>query len=177
MLRELGDDHSFLESPADAVEALLRSPPMPEGERLETPRGDPVVRIVVPWHTNTATLSGAEFADGLRTIVAEHDGADVARWIVDLRTNGGGNMWPMLLGLEPLLDGPTVGWFVDRAGGRSRWSVDPDAARIDDAVVADGCRVHVRRRRDDCRIAVLAGPGTASSGEAVAVAFQGLGPA
>ena len=128
----------------------------------------------MPWHTNTDNLSGAAFADRLRGVVRELDGPAVARWIVDLRTNGGGNMWPMLLGLAPLLDGPTVGWFVDREGARSRWSVDTDAARIDDAVLVDGCRVHHRRRRKACRIAVLAGPRTASSGEAVAVAFQGL---
>ena len=157
VLRELDDDHSYLADPDEAAEMRAGSPPLPEGERRETRSGHPVARVVVPWHTNTDNLSGAAFADRLRGVVRELDGPAVARWIVDLRTNGGGNMWPMLLGLAPLLDGPTVGWFVDREGARSRWSVGTDAARIDDAVLVDGCRVHHRRRRKACRIAVLDG--------------------
>ena len=33
-------------------------------------------------------------------------------WIVDLRGNFGGNMWPMLLSVEPLIGNGTLGYFV-----------------------------------------------------------------
>ena len=33
-------------------------------------------------------------------------------WIVDLRTDGGGNMWPMMAGLGPILGEGIMGWIV-----------------------------------------------------------------
>src|SRR5262249_36338445 len=32
-------------------------------------------------------------------------------WIVDLRGNGGGNMWPMIVGVGPVLGSGTLGFF------------------------------------------------------------------
>ena len=34
-------------------------------------------------------------------------------WIVDLRGNGGGNMWPMLAGIGPILGEGIAGYFID----------------------------------------------------------------
>ena len=87
-----------------------------------------------------------------------------AGWVVDLRTNSGGNMWPMLAALKPLLGDGVVGRFRNGEGKLADWRAGD---RIDDPA---------KKRRKDLtatKVAVLLGPHTSSSGEAVAVAFHG----
>lgn len=98
-------------------------------------------------------------------------------WIVDLRDNQGGNMWPMLLGAGPLLqidegdDTGTIGYFWDGAesqpwryhngslwiGTAERLSIGAAAYTLDQPTAA---------------VAVLVSRQTASSGEAVVLAFR-----
>ncbi|MEN5206959.1 S41 family peptidase [Stenotrophomonas terrae] len=79
-------------------------------------------------------------------------------WIIDLRDNTGGNMWPMIKGLRSLLGDADIGAIRDRNGVVTAWRSQPSKA----------CGVDLSRNR----VAVLVGPRTASSGEAVAVAFR-----
>jgi carboxyl-terminal processing protease len=96
--------------------------------------------------------------------------ADAGAWVVDLRGNGGGSMWPMLAVAAPLLRGEVIGAFVDRDGSRVPWWVRGRR------VGAGRGRARARSRgprRLGGAVAVLTDGGTASSGEAVAVAFRG----
>lgn len=93
------------------------------------------------------------------------------RWIVDLRFNGGGNMYPMMEGLSPLLGEGVIGGVTD-AGGRqiSTWTIKDGDFYYDDYQPVD--------LENDCKlskppkIAILISQYTSSSGEAVAVAFK-----
>jgi C-terminal processing protease CtpA/Prc len=67
----------------------------------------------------------------------------------------------MLSGLKPLLGAGNFGSFRDRQGRDSPW----DPSKL------DGCSAPIPH---DVRVAVLIGPKTASSGEAVVVAFSGM---
>jgi len=97
-----------------------------------------------------------------------------AGWVVDLRGNSGGSMWPMLAVALPLLEGGGVlGAFITRDGSRTPWW-------------SRGRRVGAGRwasawGRGPLRlpgpVAVLTDGRTASSGEAVAVAFRGVSTA
>jgi C-terminal processing protease CtpA/Prc len=49
-------------------------------------------------------------------------------WIVDLRGNLGGNMWPMLAGVAPLIDSRMMGSFVDADGKKTTWFVDAEGS-------------------------------------------------
>jgi carboxyl-terminal processing protease len=92
-------------------------------------------------------------------------------WVVDLRDNGGGSMWPMLAVAAPLLPDGVLGEFAGPDGDRSIWSLTGRR------VLLDGRRQATSRGpvlRDRGRVAVLLSGRTASSGEAVAVAFDGL---
>jgi hypothetical protein len=56
------------------------------------------------------------FETRLQEILAELDQSHPAGWVVDLRGNVGGNMWPMLAGIGPLLgEGDNLGEFRDAA--------------------------------------------------------------
>lgn len=115
-------------------------------------------------------------ADSLHTAVATLERAGVCGWIVDLRGNGGGNMWPMLAGIGPLLGDSIVGAFGPGPSAE-RWYYRRGVAgilsgsRLD---TASSVTVPVAElRRADAPIAVLIDGSTGSSGEAVAIAFRG----
>ena len=54
-------------------------------------------------------LTPVEFAVDVQRRIAAADKAGLSGWIVDLRGNGGGSMWPMVAGLGPILGRRDVG--------------------------------------------------------------------
>ncbi len=110
------------------------------------------------------------YARDLHAAIARVQARHPRGWIVDLRGDGGGNMWPMLAGLSPLVDGPRVGAFVSREGteqwlvsdgraGTTRYPAITDIGPHEPLAIASA-------------VAVLIGPITGSSGEATAIAFE-----
>ncbi len=100
-------------------------------------------------------------------------------WVIDLRLNGGGNMWPMLLGLRPLLGDGVQMAMLHPDLRRADFGLSPDAAWIDWRT-GTGPEPQLRRSAgtpavliNAPRIAVLLGPWTLSSGEALAVCLAG----
>ncbi|SFW60684.1 S41 family peptidase [Amycolatopsis australiensis] len=95
----------------------------------------------------------------------------VCGWIVDLRGNTGGTMFPMLTVLVPLLgDGP-AGAFVGRGGERTPWEIHDGQFWLDGRSMSPRPNpVRLPRRP----IAVLTSGDTASSGEASLVALRGI---
>ncbi|MEU5261798.1 S41 family peptidase [Amycolatopsis sp. NPDC021455] len=94
-------------------------------------------------------------------------------WIVDLRENIGGTMFPMLTVLAPLLgDGP-AGSFVMWDGERWPWEIHDGQFWVDGRNMSSRPNpVRLPRRP----IAVLTSGYTASSGEASLIALRGLAP-
>ncbi|MEM7431657.1 MAG: S41 family peptidase [Pseudomonadota bacterium] len=103
----------------------------------------------------------------------------VCGWIVDLSENTGGNMWPMLAALGPLLGREDVGgfvgfdsteltttwWYRDGVSGARERDVEvPRTAEIENVAP----RIPVTEP-----VAVIVGSDTSSSGEALAMAFLG----
>lgn len=92
-------------------------------------------------------------------------------WVVDLRGNSGGSMWPMLAVALPLLGGDgVIGAFVTRDGARTPWWARRRG-------VGTGRWASARGRGPlslPGPVAVLTDARTASSAEAVAVAFRGV---
>ncbi|MFE9029109.1 S41 family peptidase [Streptomyces iakyrus] len=106
-----------------------------------------------------------------RKAVAEADRSRACGWVVDLRRNSGGNMWPMLAVVARILGDGEVGGFVDAEGGTSVWTIEDGSPRIDGRPA--GWRGGEPVSNGDAPVAVLTDRATASSGEAVAVAFRG----
>ncbi|UNK44054.1 S41 family peptidase [Luteimonas sp. S4-F44] len=156
LLQALGDRHSMLQS-AEAS-AQYRADAVAT-EPIASDVRDGVGYLRVPGLRGTDREAGRRFGETLCAAIADQRTAASSGWIVDLRGNMGGNMWPMLAGLRPLLGDGDIGAIKDRAGRSTAWRPD----RLD-ACASDLAGVPV---------AVLIGPETASSGEAVAVAFRG----
>lgn len=140
--------------------------PMPTHALLEGHVG----QVSLPAFMGTEE-EGKRYASTLREALLSFDRQGVCGWIVDLRDNGGGNMWPMLKGLDPLLGKGPFGSFRDPKGGLTYWvRTGPDlrpAREAGDAPPAFALG------KAAAPVAILLGPQTASSGEMTAIALIG----
>lgn len=174
-LERLGDGHSFFRAvgPSSAPERNL------VGEASSTPSGEPDARLVAPGvgYVDVAVVSAVgtqadDFAALYHELIegVESDGR-VCRWVVDLRGNTGGNMWPMVAAVGPILGEDTIGYFVDADSVTSSWYYEGGRSGIDDDAIVEVDAPYLRGARVP-NVAVLTDRRTASSGEAVAIAFR-----
>ncbi|HHA2915710.1 S41 family peptidase [Stenotrophomonas maltophilia] len=125
----------------------------------------------------TAHQQMKERAKRWQAIIDDQDNGSRCGWIVDLRGNTGGNMWPMLLGVAPLLRvtpsaDENVGSFA-AAEGPSLWQLTSSSVRLGDRVRIDLGGPGYLLKHPGAPVAVLTGPRTASSGEATVLSFRG----
>lgn len=115
-------------------------------------------------------------AVALQARIQAQDDGNRCGWVVDLRGNSGGNMWPMLLGMGPLLGdakgADPVGMFL-LADKRQPWAYREGAVWLDGKAVVGSRNTQYALRHPGAPVAVLFGPRTASSGEASVLAFRG----
>jgi hypothetical protein len=163
----VGDRHSYIYAPSGVggFYEMLKAPPPRVAMR---PDGIAVVRLFVVGSPSQDEL--VAYARHLQQAIDDAAAKRPAAWIVDLREHGGGNMWAGLAGITALLEGPEIGAFVGR-GERQRWLVHPGRAGIGDDVLVDAGAPTAYRFPGP--IAVLIGGHTSSSGEAIAIAFEG----
>ena len=177
-LSRLGDSHSYFMTP----EQMSRLPLRPvvnarTGREAVAPRAaqleETIGYLALPGFAGGTQRDQAEFAETVQASLSALEQAGVCRWIVDLRSNRGGNLWPMLAGVGPLL-----------GDGEATTAVYPDGERIPlwyrDGKVGLGDYVQLRIRSEPYRpkagtspVAVLTGPATASAAEIIAAAFRG----
>lgn len=179
------DPHSFLMTPRPMPPSAYRNampagnapPARPSFPATESTLSDRIGIIMVPGFGGN---NRPAFVDSLQQSIREFDNAGACGWIVDLRFNPGGNMWPMLAGIGPLLGAQRVGAFVNannnvvdwyyRDGQAWQGSLEPP---IGPGIAGKASRTAHRLRKPDAPVALLFSRVTASSGEAVAVAFLG----
>jgi carboxyl-terminal processing protease len=171
VLNQLGDNHSFLSLPDDEQAVVTgerdAQNELPTGRALNAG----INYLVLPAFLGSEKAAIA-YADEVQRLIGTLDAQSTRGWIVDLTQNSGGNMWPMIAGVGPLLGEDTVGYFVDNLGKRMEWRYQSGQSFCDDRLVEECSReAHVPRRVYP--IAVLIGAKTASSGEGVVAAFSG----
>ena len=97
-------------------------------------------------------------------------------WIIDLRGNLGGNMWPMLAGIGLVVGGGDLGSFQAPGGNNESWYYRDGRAGSHSAG-QDLVGAQVKEPPFDVPelpwVAVLLDRSTASSGEAIALSFAG----
>lgn len=128
--------------------------------------------VLLPEHLGPGEIQGAgTYADLGQDAIRAADSPPACGWIVDLRRNGGGNLWPMLAAVGPVLGEGTAGAFV---GGERReaWSYRDGGAVSGGRTLSAAARPY-RLSRDSLPVAVFTSRVTASSGEALAVSFRG----
>lgn len=128
-------------------------------------------------YVKITTFSGSgsvatTFAQTIQDKIKQADSDSIRGWIVDLRGNLGGNMWPMLAGIGPILGEGLAGYFIDPDGHASNWSYQQGTALLDQTALTKVPNPY-KLRNVNPKVAVLTNRSTASSGEAIAIAFKG----
>ena len=169
-LDALGDGHSLYYASTGTVLGATRrvSCARSGADAPALPRDIGYVRV--PAFSGTAEAATTLAMDLQRTIMSA-DTADTIGWIVDVRGNAGGNMWPMIAGVGPVLGEGVAGYFIDPVGVETAWEYR-DGAAWEGGVANQRVAVPYRLRRDRPRVAVLIDNGVASSGEAVVISFR-----
>jgi C-terminal processing protease CtpA/Prc len=167
----LGDKHSYyvtesndyIYNPESPTESTGQCRPMPA--RAPTiPADVGYVRLQITFDTTPESIQ-----DALR----KGDRAGNVGWIVDLRSNSGGNTWPTLAGIGSLLGEGTAGFFIDAADRPTPWGYTNGVAWLarPDVDLAF-LEMPYRLMASGLRVAVLTDKGVANSGEALAIAFR-----
>ncbi|MEU9253712.1 S41 family peptidase [Streptomyces sp. NPDC048270] len=166
--------------PSIEVPGTAGPPPVPRGHLI----GQKIGYVSLP---TTDKIPG--YARAGAQVVRTLDASGPCGWIVDLRADSGGAIWPKLDALAPLLGDGRLGAFVDADGNQSAWelkkgqlsvggeviskdvppSIETGESGIDDYVTHNAYVL----KRPGPPVAVLTGPETASAGEAALIAFRG----
>ena len=165
----LGDKHSAFvpASPVTGPEAPAdQQPPV----YLDEPVPKDIGYIRIPWVVGSQEKLD-EYIANVQAQIKERDKRELKGWLVDLRGNMGGNMWPMLVGAGPILGEDTLGYFFDPNNTRAVWRYERGKALLDGEIKAETATYYTLKSANPV-VAVLTDTLTASSGEAVAVAFK-----
>ncbi len=169
-LRELGDHHSFFRPPGYQNQKALSPGPVqaaPSARHL----GEGIGYVSV-----SAFSGGGDEANTLATnyhrMIEGVDTLGVCGWVVDLRGNTGGNMWPMVAGVGPIVGEGILGFFVDPDSVVKTWSYQAGSSRLDGVVLTQASGPY-ELAVPNPPVAVVTDDRTASSGEATTISFRG----
>ena len=157
------------------VPTAFTSRRLPEGH-IVTSQGKNFGYVVLPRCSAKDNDGLLLYAADVRRILTDLSAQNPKGWIVDLRGNTGGNMWPMLTGIGPILGDGVVGSFVaadgnipwfyqdGKTGTRNQAGLETVSLTLEDAPVL---------MTPSAPVAVLVDSSTASSAEAITIAFHG----
>jgi carboxyl-terminal processing protease len=164
LIDQLDDHHSRLTVPVQTAAFLSGGAQNPPAETRALP--DHVGYMRVPGNTGADTSAMWTYTTRTHHAIESIATSAACGWIVDLRQNTGGNMWPMLAGLRPFLGSAELGTFENANGRSAPWIAGQNVYDVDIEPPAS-------LDLTSAWVAVLTGPRTASSGEVVAIAFRG----
>lgn len=174
-LKELMDSHSFF-MPKEQVDKWQTTSQNNSKHEIITFTGRLINPDIAYLHmrgfSSGDTVSIQNYADSLQHQIKLLDHKNLKGWILDLRENTGGNCWPMLTGLGPLLGEGICGYFIDNNQNKSSWFYRDGEAGIDTKTITKISKPSYKLINNLNPIAVLTGPRTASSGEVVVTAFH-----
>jgi carboxyl-terminal processing protease len=168
-------------APAGARVAVSTAPTpfvsrrLPEGH-IVTVQGKNFGYIVLPRCSAKDNEGLLIYAEDVRRILADLWGQNPKGWIVDLRGNTGGNMWPMLTGIGPILGDGAVGSFV-ATGGKMTWFYQDGKTGTRNPAGLETVSLALQEApvslSPSAPVAVLVDSSTTSSAEAITIAFHG----
>lgn len=170
-LQLLNDNHSFIRKENGSVlSASTANCQAEEVNAVDIP--DNIGYLRVPFFSGSDFQETRNFATDLQSQIRDQDQSALEGWIVDLRGNAGGNMWPMLAGVGPILGEGIAGYFVGPDNSQVPWSYTNGASVLgQNAIVLLPAPYELINPNP--KVAVLLDRAVVSSGEAIAVAFEG----
>lgn len=165
VLKGSGDIHSFIVSKksTEAKKTVNTKGIEPESKLIDSKIG----YIMVPAFSTSNTEVGNQFASKINEMIKKLDSEnEIKGWVIDLRTNTGGSIRPMIVGLGSLVGEGTLGYFITKEE-KVPWILENgkfDMNRITQMY---------KLKNPSSKIAILIGKKTASAGEATVISFIG----
>lgn len=165
-LNQAGDNHSlFLSNQVKKVVDEIKALEVyPTSKFL----GNGIGYLLIPSCLNFDAEKDRIFADTIIAQIQKLDEFEIENWIIDLRGNRGGNGWPMLAGLIPIIGEGVVGYNL---------SPKKDIPQRLEAGTIRYANVNTKvysTKKNYRKIAVLIDEKTGSSGEMVAISLLGF---
>lgn len=134
--------------------------------------GDSIAYLSLPWINTTDETICTLMADSLQQVIAGLDNGKSQTWVLDLRNNTGGNCWPMIVGVGPLLGEGICGYFVRNQERVGISYQNGKAFQGKHSRCAVSGAPYILKATPQ-RIILLTGNRTSSSGEIITLAFKG----
>ncbi|MVM36170.1 peptidase S41 [Spirosoma sp. HMF4905] len=166
----LGDNHSSYTTATGTLLYGTRSISCSDGAPTPVPANPKIGYVKVSGFSGSGTAATV-FAESIQASIKQADTDSIRGWIVDLRGNTGGNMWPMLAGIGPILGEGVAGYFIDPDGNATSWAYQKGASIIDQTQQVS-VETPYTLRKSNPKVAVLTDRATASSGEAITISFK-----
>jgi hypothetical protein len=174
-LRNVGDNHSFIQSKITTQNygRINSTSEKPESKIINNKIG----YVKVPGFTSTNKVLSLQFADTIQNLIQNIDKQKpIKKWIVDLRNNKGGNMYPMIAGLGPLISNGILGYFVNQKEKKENFEAwfysNGKAGTAENRILVDVKNPYLLKYKNP-KIAILINSKTSSSGEMTAISFIG----
>ena len=169
-LREKGDNHSFLMNKIMTNAAFESN--TDEGEPYAKMLDSNTAYLYIPGVSTLNDSILLNFAYKIQVLIKDLDSKYLIKtWVVDLRENTGGNMYPMIAGIGPLIGDGLAGYFISPKK-EEKWFYK-NGASWEDARLQVKIKQPYYLKNINIKIAVLIGENTASSGEMTAISFIG----
>jgi carboxyl-terminal processing protease len=171
-LNALGDHHSSFTTPQQENQLGTgdNSPSNLDPPVQRLPHGIGYLELLAFEGSEPTAMH--QYVQSAQDAIRSVDQTGTCGWIIDLRIDGGGNMWPMLAAVGPILGEGIAGWFIFPNGVKQAWSYSHGQAQLAGSV-AIGIENPAHLKHPNPPVAVLIDHATSSSGEAMAVAFRG----
>lgn len=175
IIAALGERHTFLVEP-DLANAQKTGkvvghsqPPalqLPEVVRLANGVG------AVSLHGFQGTPEQAQlYSSTGETKIKELQGQGVCKFVLDLSSDQGGNMYPMIQAVSGLLSEGVLGTFESAKGQSWPWGLMNGTVTAGNVIKSSAAQTPARQ--DLSSVAVIIGHSTASAGEFTAMSFEG----
>lgn len=166
-IAQLKDNHSYF-AQAIQEEENSEEKPLPTLKDEKTPANIGYIRI--PFFIGDQYQT-EQYIKSITDKISQQNNPKIKGWVIDLRDNFGGNMWPMMAAVGAFLDTGKQGYFLDADNKAVEWRFENGKVYSDTTMLAES--KHNISLFGKNRIAVLINNKTASSGEAMAVLFKG----
>ena len=116
-------------------------------------------------------IAADQYAESIQRVIRSADRPGLIGWVVDLRGNFGGNMWPMIAGVGPVLGEGIIGWIVYYDREYEREYRNGAALSLGETFARVASPYSLLEQYP--KVAVLTDGQVSSSGEAITVYFKG----
>ncbi len=137
--------------------------------------GKTIAYIRIPGNDDFAFKKVDSIANDITEHINKVNPAKIKAWIIDLRVNSGGNMYPILLGLKEFIgsDDIVFGGFRNSKGESSgKWEIREGKMLIDGIELVRKTQLKIPIKQD-IPIVILTSCYTASAGEMTAISLIG----